>query len=93
MHTQDSQDNEHGCPHCGRAGSAGEEDSGTARIEGWPLGLASACVFLTPLICALLGVVLFRHLNVSELLGGALGFFAGLGAAMLLARMFKREKV
>jgi hypothetical protein len=84
---------EHNCPHCAKSGSAdSDSDREEGLIAGRPLGLASACVFLVPLIGALVGIVIVNRLHLSELLGGAVGFLAGLALAMLFAGFFKRGK-
>ena len=62
-------------------------------MEGWALGLSSACVFLLPLLGALVGVAFFVHLKLPELPGGVLGFAAALAVALLITRYLSKRKV
>jgi len=82
---------EHNCPHCARNGKteAGASDAGL--LKGWRLGLASACVFLLPLLGSLVGIAALNRSEGWQVAGGLIGLVAGLMLAMALARFFKKK--
>jgi hypothetical protein len=82
---------EHNCPHCS-CGRADLRPEG-GLMQGWALGLSSACVFLLPLLGALAGVAIFVQFKLPELAGGALGFATALAVALLITRYLSKRKV
>ena len=82
---------EHNCPHCARKGNPVGADEDTL-LKGWRLGLASACVFLLPLIGALAGITLLNKTNAWQIAGGCAGLVAGLLLATFITKFLKPKK-
>ena len=86
-----STEKKHNCPHCARSDDSQGESNSAGLLTGWQLGLASACVFLLPLIGALAGIAVFNRTEELQIVGGIAGLVVGLLLAMALARFFKKK--
>lgn len=80
----------HHCPNCSCSDGLAARSDSHELIKGWKLGLASACVFLLPLVGMLLGIVAANVAGFGELAGGAPGLLIGFGLAVAVSRLFRK---
>ena len=85
-----SDEKKHYCPNCSCSEGSESQPASHELINGWKLGLASACVFLLPLMGMLLGIIVANIVGVGELTGGAVGLLAGFGLAVGVSRFFRK---
>ncbi len=80
----------HHCPNCSCSEASENPQDEHELIKGWKLGLASACVFLLPLIGMLLGIIAANFFGVGELTGGIVGLLGGFCLAVAISRFFRK---
>ncbi len=90
LHTDTNQDeNCSGCP-VGGCKQRSQEAEGV--LHGWQFVLASAGVFLTPIVLAIAGAVLLDDSDAMRALGGAAGLLTGLTISISVSRFLHQTK-
>jgi hypothetical protein len=73
-----------GCSHCPVSETGGAQQEG--RMQGWSFAGAAAGYFLVPLVLAFIGAAIGGESQVNQFVGATVGFGAGMGGAVVLAR-------
>jgi len=73
-----------GCSHCPVSEAGSGQKEGT--MQGWSFAGAAAGYFLVPLALAFAGAAIGGESQVNQFVGATIGFGAGMGGAMALAR-------
>ena len=88
----DSPDAPSGCDDCSNCSGHRHslpEKQNPGCLEGWALGMASACVFLIPAAGCLLGAVAGGPSHNTTFLFGVVGLFAGACVAWVITKLIR----